>query len=318
MNTIRTIIINSVFICIFIFGTFANAQTIITEDDRPWFKADLHTHHTFEEPLDKLIEKYRETGYQFLVLSTKDEMKLLNYEKHSTPEMLIVNGVEQAFLTRKKQFGHVLGFRIKKPYLFTTHWTLKEGYAKLRKKNKGAVLGVNHPHDQRWTLEDIMEAWENGVLLFELNSIDMKHGEFETGLWDEALSNGARLYATLVNDVHHFDDIDAYGYIMIRSESLTLNDINEALLKGDFYAVESGCRATPVLHRIVETDNEESLEIEAPGAARIRVIGNKGSVVGEYESESAKHPINGNESYLRVEIIDDQGRYIFTQPFFLN
>lgn len=318
MNTIRIIIINSVFVFILIFGTFANAQTITKDDERPWFKADLHTHHTFEEPLEEVINKYRETGYQFLVLSTKDSMKLLNYEKYSTPEMLIMNGVEQAFLTRKKQFGHVLGFRIKRPYLFTTHWTLKEGYAKLRKKNKEAVLGVNHPHDQRWTIEDIMEAWEEGLALFELNSIDMKHGEFETGLWDEALSKGARMYATLVNDVHHFDDIDEYGYILIRAEKLSLKNISESLLKGDFYAVETGCEAKPERHEIVEINEGSVLIIDAPGAAKIRMIGDKGLVLAEYESESVNHLITGNDTYLRIEILDEKGRYIFMQPFFLD
>ncbi|MEW6201089.1 MAG: hypothetical protein AB1546_03880 [bacterium] len=296
----------------------ARAQSSTKDDSRQWFKADLHTHHTYQNPLKDEIAKYREAGYHFLVLSTKDMQTPKDVEKYSTAEMMIVSGVEQSFLSRKNRLAHVLGFRIKNPYRFTDTWSLKEGYVKLRAKNKDIVLGINHPHDQRWSLEDVLEAADEGVILFELNSISMKHGEFETALWDEALTRGARLYATLTNDVHQISDIDAYGYIMIHSASLDLETIAKSLHTGDFYAEESGCTATPVRYAIVETDGGKSLVIETEGAAKIRVIADNGAMRGSYEGNNALYPIAGDETYIRAEILDSQGRYVFLQPFFLK
>lgn len=301
-----------------IFAAAAGAQTIGAADDRQWFKADLHTHHTYDEPLKDIIERYRETGYRFLVLSTKDMVQPLDWEKYSDDRMLVVSGVEQSFLTRKNQLGHVIAFRIKVPFRSTDKWTVKEGLEKLKGKNSRAILGINHPNDQRWTLEDVTEAYKEGAVLFELNSTNMKHGEFETALWDRALTAGARLFATLVNDVHHINDIDEYGYVMIRGESLDLKNMFESLAKGDFYAGESGCAAKPERYEIVENGGAKTLEASAPGAAEIRIVADNGKVRATYKSSRASYVIAGDESYVRAEIIDSSGRFIFMQPFFMK
>ena len=312
----NTRVLNSIFVLLLL-ATPAAAQTINAGNNGPWFKADLHTHYSFRSPIEEEIARYRETGYNFLVLSAKDDSKVIDYEKYSTPGMLIVNGVEQSFLTRKNKLGHVIGFRIKSPFMFTSAWTLKEGYAKLREKNKRAILGINHPHDGRWSLDDVLEAAEQGLSFFELNSIDMKHGEFETALWDQALSRGARLYATLVNDVHSFGDIDAYGYILIRAAALDYGKIAPALLSGDFYAVESGCSAKVEEYRIIDSDAGKRLRVSAPGAARIRAIGD-GKVFADRAGPGLEVSLADSFKYVRVELIDAEGRYIFMQPFFLG
>jgi len=299
---------------LFMAGASARAQTIDPDKPLPAFKADLHTHYTFNEPIEEDIAQYVKTGYKFLVLSSKDDMKPIKYGKYTSPEMLVIEGVEQAFITRKNLLGHVLGFPIKTAYPFTTSWTLKEGYAKLRAKNKSAILGVCHPHDGRWTVEDVTAAAADGVLLFELNSQNMKHGEFETALWDQALSMGARLYATLTNDVHRFDDIDAYGYIMILAPKLETADILAAIMAGGFYAVESGSAARPERYEMIDG----MLEVSAPGAARIRIVGTGGKPLAGFDGPHAFFKTGPDELYVRAEIIDSAGRFIFMQPFFLN
>ncbi|HOX28470.1 MAG TPA: CehA/McbA family metallohydrolase [bacterium] len=295
----------------------ASAQQIMKGESANWYKADLHTHHTYSDPLETTATAYEKTGYQFVVLSTKDMQTPLNVRKQSTPGMLVVEGVEQAFITRKNMLGHVIAFPIKAPYPVTTAWSLKEGYEKLRAKNKNVILGVNHPHDKRWTLEDIIEASDEGVRLFELNSIDMKHGEFETALWDQALAEGARMYATLTNDVHHMNDVDAYGYIMVRAKELSLPSIAEAIVAGDFYAKESECKVTPVEYNIAGSAKKRTLEIIAPGAAEITVIAD-GSKVANFKENRASYKLKGSEKYVRAEISDSNGRYIFMQPFFFS
>lgn len=298
--------------------TVLPAQTIPEPMEMMWFKADLHTHYTFENPLDVEVERYRETGYGFVVLSTKDMQNVLNYEAQSTDKLRIVNGVEQAFLTRKNMLGHVLAFRTKTPFRFTEQWTLKQGWEKLKAKNPNVILGINHPHDQRWTLDDVMEAWQEGAVLFELNSIDMKHGEFETGLWDQALTRGARLYATLVNDVHHIEDIDAYGYILIQAQDMSFASINQALTSGAFYAVESGFGITVARHVLVPGTDGGAIEVSAPGAALIRFMGEQGAILAEISADTARFPLAGVTGYVRVEIAAPNSRRAFMQPFFLN
>jgi hypothetical protein len=296
----------------------SRAQTIGAADGRQWFKADLHTHHTYNEPLKDIIERYRETSYRFLVLSTKDMVQPLDWEKYSDGRMLVVSGVEQSFLTRKNMLGHVIAFRIKVPFRTTDKWTMKEGLEKLKGKNSNVILGINHPNDQRWTTEDVVEAYREGAVLFELNSTNMKHGEFETALWDRALTAGARLYATLVNDVHAMSDVDDYGYVMIRGASLSLKDMIGSLAKGDFYAVEAGCGARPERYEVVESGGVKTLEVSAPGASEIPIVSDNGKVLKTYNAERASYTIAGDETYIRAEIVGVSDRYIFMQPFFLK
>lgn len=296
----------------------ARAQTITGLEGTSYFKADLHTHYSFSNPLATEVARYREAGYNFVVLSTKDMQDVLDYEAQSTDDMRIVAGVEQSFITLKNKLGHVLAFRVKTPFRFTDQWTMKQGLQKLKDKYPRVILGINHPNDQRWTLEDVMEAWELGAVLFELNSADMKQGEFETALWDAALTAGARLYATLVNDVHHIDDIDAYGYILIQAPDMSAKSITEALSTGAFYAVESGFSADIQHHELMETPDGTTVIVSAPGAARIRFIGENGALLNETAAESASYVIKTNTKYVRVEIIDKNGRYAFMQPFFMK
>jgi hypothetical protein len=307
------------FTFVFAIAGIAAAQVVkpSTESVNKWYKADLHTHYTFHEPLERDIARYRETGYQFLVLSAKDTQNVIKYSKYSSPEMIVIEGVEQSFMSRKNQLGHVIAFPFKMPYPMTSGWTLKEGYAKLRAKNKNVVLGINHPHDGRWSIDDVLDADADGVHLFELNSIDMKHGEFETRLWDQALGRGAIMYATLTNDVHQFEDIDAYGYILIYSKSLTLDDMLDAIRAGSFYAVESGCGARLAVNEITGEGMERRYVVKAPGAEEIRIIGG-GGTLSAVVGENAEYKIKGDEIYVRAEIADRNDRKLFTQPFIIK
>jgi hypothetical protein len=316
--TIVLILLSFFAASLFLSSSSVRAQVIVGTDNRNWYKADLHTHHTYNEPLKNIINKYKETGYQFLVLSTKDMNKPLEWEKYSDDKMLIISGVEQSFLTRKNELGHIIAFRITVPFRETSKWTLKEGYENLKSKNKHVLLGINHPNDQRWTLDDVLESAAEGVSLFELNSERMEHGEFETALWDAALSKGARLYGTLTNDVHQINDIDAYGYVMIRAEKLTLKDMVASLSTGDFYAVESGCAAKPELYFLTDRDGGKYLNITSSGAAEIRIIADNGVIKQVFKFGKAEYKIAGDETYVRAEIIDAAGRLIFMQPFFIN
>lgn len=303
---------------VLLYGKYASAQVISSSDARPWFKADLHTHHTFHEPLETVVARYRDTGYKFLVLSTKDTMQVIRYEKESTPDMLVISGVEQSFLTKKDQLGHVIAFPIKAPYPITSSWTLKQGYEKLRAKNKNVILGINHPHDGRWTLDDVLESAAAGVVLFELNSSNMKHGEFETGLWDAALTKGARLYATLTNDVHQLEDVDAYGYIRVHAASLDADAILDAIRNGDFYAEESGCGIVPDRYELITDNGVSRLIVSAPDAGEIRVIADNGAVRVSAQSDTLEYTIGPSDTYVRAEILNPFSRRIFLQPFFLK
>jgi hypothetical protein len=303
----------------FFFACRSAAQVVNPETEKTdkWYKADLHTHYTYNEPIEKNVERYRDTGYQFLVLSAKDMDKATKFSKFATPDMLVIEGVEQSFLTSKKQLGHIIAFPIKAPYPFTSAWTLKEGYAKMRAKNKNVVLGINHPHDGRWALQDILDSDADGVHIFELNSIDMKHGEFETTQWDEALAKGARLYGSLTNDVHRFEDIDAYGYILIQAQALSVDDMLEALRAGAFYAVETGCAARLAGYEVTGEGAERQIVVSAPGAEAIRFIGG-GKEISSFKGEHAVYKIKGDEVYVRAEITDSNGLYLFAQPFFIK
>ncbi|PIU67981.1 MAG: hypothetical protein COS84_02450 [Armatimonadetes bacterium CG07_land_8_20_14_0_80_40_9] len=74
--------------------------------NKMWIKAELHQHHLYEISLPELLNLYKDEGYSFIMIALKDNERRFFPEEYSTDELLVVEGVEQAFKSADKKFLH--------------------------------------------------------------------------------------------------------------------------------------------------------------------------------------------------------------------
>lgn len=155
-------------------------------------------------------------------------------------------------------------------------------------------------------------------------------------LWDAALSTGRLVYATAVDDAHHFTDfIEAKesglplanpgrAWVMVRAPELTAKALLDAMGRGDFYAttgvVLEAYEVTASEVRLGLADKARDLGWSAPGANpqlfRTDFIGEGGQVLKTDESLHPSYAFTGKEKYVRARVTSSDGLVAWTQPVF--
>ncbi|HVH65220.1 MAG TPA: hypothetical protein VM674_04225 [Candidatus Acidoferrum sp.] len=132
-----------------------------------------------------------------------------------------------------------------------------------------------------------------------------------TALWDRMLSNGQRVYAFAGDDVQSLDD-PAIGkaWIEVQADRLDLDAINASIRRGAFYA-STGAEFTSL------TLSGRTISAEAPSGTVVRFLGRGGQLLKTVPS-AGSYQVAGDEGYVRVEAIRDDGARAWSQPFYLD
>ena len=126
-----------------------------------------------------------------------------------------------------------------------------------------------------------------------------------------------------IDDSHHAQISERYrpsdygnGWIMVKAESLDLNNILAAIRKGDFYPSNG-----PVIDEVVIKDGK--IPVRCSESKIINFIANapKGrsfTAIGNELLKQAEYEINGSEKYTRIECHDTNGRIAWSNAFFFS
>ena len=135
-------------------------------------------------------------------------------------------------------------------------------------------------------------------------------------MWDRLLDKGRRVYGVAVDDSHHLKrpwdtDVALPGkaWVVVRAER-DAKSILAALERGDFYA-STGVELEDVSGTKVQVREKNKARY------RIQFIGSGGRVLQESEGTSATYVPRGDEGYVRVKVIDSNGRMAWGQPAFI-
>ncbi len=155
-------------------------------------------------------------------------------------------------------------------------------------------------------------------------------------IWDAVLSTGRILYATAVDDCHHFYEFissrtagsplanPGRAWIMVRARELSTQALLEAMNRGDFYAttgvILETYEVTAASVRIGLSDRTHDLGWSLPGANpelyRTEFIGKGGQLLKLDESLNPVYEFTGQELYVRARITNSDGQVAWTQPVF--
>jgi hypothetical protein len=290
-----------------------------------WLRAALHTHSTSSdgELVPRAVARhYGRAGYDVVALTDHWHRSTAP----STPELLVLPGVELNCLLPEERDGHVLGIGIdrdptelegeRRDLAATGEWIVAAG----------GVAYLAHPY---WT-----GARPGGIELPEsVTGIEVFNAgcELEVGRglssvhWDELLEAGALCPALVTDDSHHPGFDSDHAWTWIRAER-TAPSVLDALRRGRFYG-SSG----PVIHDVESGEGEVVVRCTPARSVTLlcgRTSGtavNAGRLGYRYGAEvlettaddwivAARLDLPGTAPFARIEVVDPKGRRAWTNP----
>jgi len=309
-----------------------------------FYKANLHCHTTLTDGAmtpRQVKDWYKRHGYSIVAFT--DHSKYAWYPELQDTEFLPIAGVEAAFTCLdpnnpplKYKLCHI-NFWAKDPersvYIPEEHTYdigVISSYIEKMKKN-GWLCGLNHPG---WSLQsteeihgiqglDTFEVYNHGSHILDNNGDGQAH-------YAVFLNSGKRAYAIAVDDNHAGFDADGRisaaddtlgGYIMISMPELSYSAFIDAMENGRFYA-SSG----PEFQELYIDEERDMLILRCSGVRRVLVKGIhtvKAVRLNAREdsityAEIPLAPIRVKEPFLRLEIMDSQGRRAYSQPYWFD
>lgn len=185
----------------------------------------------------------------------------------------------------------------------------------------GYLCTHNHPY---WSMEDwkMIEQYE-GFFSMEMcnySSFLLNGLEYNADLYDYLLRRGKRIFCHSADDNHNgkpFGDpgCDSFGgFTMILAERLDYPSVIKALENGDFYSSMG-----PIIHSLkiengklyIECDGAKQITVHLGGRKTLHLHGTSENPIREAELE-----IPENYKYVRVDIVDFEGKHANTRAFY--
>ncbi len=152
-----------------------------------------------------------------------------------------------------------------------------------------------------------MEIWNTG------SATDCDTDK-DAAYWDELLGEGIKIYGVATDDGHAMEQ-HCRGWVMVNAEK-DVNSVLKALENGEFY---SSCG--PEIYDFYVEDGKAVLECSPVCCVRLhsdghstKVLRSEDGSITRAETELGSLPFN----YIRVSVIDKDGKMAWTNPIFLN
>lgn len=131
-----------------------------------------------------------------------------------------------------------------------------------------------------------------------------------TNLWDSLLTAGQRVYAFAADDALSVSDAGR-AWIEVQSRAPDAGSLMSSLRAGAFYA-SIGASFEQI------TVNGPQITVQAASGDTLRFIGRNGRLLKTLSGPTGSYTVSGNEGYVRIEAIGDDGGRAWSQPLFLT
>lgn len=284
-----------------------------------WYRGNTHAHSTASdgaESLDDRFRRYRDEGYDFLVMT--DHGVVSDVSGFSDDDFLAVSGVE---LHPPNPFGgdlyHIVAVNITESIPFEDKHPQEVLDAVA---DRGGASIIAHPSWSGFTLDDFRQLTGYCALEVYNQTCWLQNGKGQSeNTWDEHLDRLGPVWGIATDDAHHLDADTCKAWIKLRARSLTPPDVVEALRAGAFFSTQG-----PEFFDI-RIETHAGLPTVLVRSSAVRSIVFKGRarwgahITGQNREliESARYQCHGKEKYLRIELTDSAGRKAWSNPFFL-
>jgi len=293
--------------------------------DGKWFKGNTHAHTCLSDGVlkpDELVLRYANMGYSFTAIT--DHRLYGVHENLNRPDFLVLPGVElDVGLNGHPTFcHHLIGLGLPRTNTlrhgqiidYPANTTTEHLISFLKKHGNLCIYA--HPswsHAEPNTLESLPDLF--GMEIYNTNcEVHAACGRSEAW-YDQILWNGKSIWCIASDDTHQNRPDIGGGFIMVKANSLTHQDISDALIAGSFYASEA-----PLIYDFSITDGQANLSCSPCQSVGFLTNIHPGSAENNPEGhmQEAVYNLRGDENYLRAVCTDSQGRRAWTQPIKLS
>ncbi len=296
------------------------------------YKANLHVHSTVSDGKftpEELKEMYMQRGYHAIAYT--DHQTCVPHPELTDENFVALTGVEIAFGIGGKTSVHACG--IMRDPLAELHIpneisddleVINAGISLLREKN--CITTLNHP---RWsgmsyeTLSKITDV-DNIEVLNGFELVQDGYGD-SSACFELELRRGRKVRPLATDDSHTTSAPDKPGYeyfqgfTMIKSESLTYENLIRALESGAFYASTG-----PLIYNMWLEG--KTLHIECSPACGVYVHGelysHRAAVIHGTDSietvDIDMEKFLENSSFFFVQVVDTMGKRAWSSPHWLK
>jgi hypothetical protein len=287
-----------------------------------WYKANLHTHTSNSDGLlspAETIEKYKKSGHDILAITDHNFFTMVN-----SPDILLIPGAEYHPLNKKNTVSekhHLVCLNIKKGLSDEVENISAQDLINNVIGQEGFVV-AGHPY---WLKQDISDLKNlKGISAIEVyNATCSGVGrELSEQIWDDYCIRVKPVYGIACDDCHFKNPARDFnkGWVWVKTKTLTLAHVMEALKKGMFYSSTG-----PEIKDVKVTENNEGILevfIQSSPAKSIALLaaygGGQLSGANGKLLESGVFYIRKDNPFFRIEVRAGYAQTAWSNPIILQ
>lgn len=271
-----------------------------------WRRGDVHLASVRSLGKDlprELGEYYRSRGFAFLGVTDVNTYTWIT--EYARGRMAGIAGVEASY-----PFADLLALNM-------DHWLpahdLQAAVDWIREDEGLAVLAAPNSREKPVAARDVLALHDLfGLEVYDarLSALDPAQGD-ATALWDSLLSRGRHLFAFAGDDLRSLKETTAgSAWIAVLAPANETSVLLSSLRQGAFYASTGPAFISFSVH-------DRTIIVDAPPSLTLRFIGSGGRLLAAAVGGTGSYAVKGDEGYVRVEAIADNGSRAWSQPFYL-
>ncbi len=290
-----------------------------------WYKGNYHSHTTLSDGAltpEEQIEMYRRHGYDFLAFTDHNVMN--SRREWGDEKFLMLPAWERdiSYIDKVKCI-HVVGlfpettaevssFRREKGDKETM--TDQELLDQMRRDDGNVFISIAHPTWSRMEISELLSLKNfDAVEVFNTGTECLCHEGHAEYVWDTLLRHGKHVLAVACDDTHGHTKRDDHfgGWIMVNAPALTRHDILENIRCGNYYSTMG-----PEIRDWGLAGDEVYIECSAVDEVHFITWPARGKANFDRGTTEMRYKLKGGEKYVRVEVIDSEGKRAWTNPIY--
>lgn len=293
-------------------------MSMLFDNSGTWYKGNLHMHTLRSDGLlspEAAAEIYRNAGYDFIALTDHWAQSANQMAENG---LLFLGGCEwNTGDALASPVFHIVGIGMEKQADLKNTPALRPQEVIDAINAAGGLAILAHP---AWSLDDPDECLRlNGLSGAEIynsvSSLPRNGRRADSSLYFDLWANkGELMRCFAADDSHFYTGEQTQSFIMVNAPELTADAIKKAIAAGNFYASQGP------LFKSIRTDGD-IVEVKCSEVQAVVFYSNTVWCEDRVTSgtvTSASYHIKPTDKYVRVELIDKDGRMAWSSPFWVN
>jgi len=275
-----------------------------------WYKVGLHLHTSLSDGKvspEEAARIYRDAGFDAIAITD-------HWKYHGEDEIAgikIISGCEYNLGSSDSVSGvmHIVGAGMKKDPEILTDYTHQQVIDAIT--DAGGIAILAHPAWSLNTIKDVEHlAGFTAVEIYNSVSDVNQSSRPYSGYFVDVLANSGTTYRLIAtDDAHYYDgEDDAKSYIMVKSKGDSTEELLTAVKSGDFYSSQGPELYVEKQGNKIIANCSECVKIDFLSNA----VWRPDKIFRGKKLTYAEYTINDYEKWVRVEVLDENENYAWS------